>query len=291
MPRVGRRSRGLLLATGASAVVLLASTSLLLASRSPSSGSAWLAPPSSSSASGRRGAIAAATAALFGTGAGDSAMAFDNAVKQIKRDLNNPKRKGLQPSGLGLDARNDLDGQTGIKECTEKAPNCFSTTGNPGLDAGYHLIEPWTWSGKSREAAIGDVVNMIKAYPPGQGGIDGGGFEIEVQDSDCVYVQFESLRRGYLDDVEFCIQPGTAADASSGNLLLRSSSRQGYYDYGTNAQRLNKLSEIISSFGGWKTNKIDKSTHPTYWALNCDGGEGRKAPFSVKDRYPNECKA
>jgi len=78
---------------------------------------------------------------------------------------------------------------------------------------------------------------------------------------------------------------------TSGNMLLRSSSRQGYYDYGTNAVRLNKLSEIMSSFGGWKTGTITGKTHPTYWGLNCDGGKGRKAPFSVEDRFPEQCKA
>lgn len=282
LPRAGRRSRSLFLAAcGVLAAALVARVrgGLVLG---------WFSTPGT--AVGRRGALAAA-AALFGTGAGDSANAFDNALKQIKRDINNPKRKGLQPSGLGLEARNDLGGASGVKECTEKAPNCFSTTGNPGIDTGFHLIEPWQWSGKNRQAVMEDVVKMIKAYPPGQNGIDGGGFDIQVQDSDCVYTQFESLKRGYIDDVEFCIQPGTSADATSGNLLLRSSSRQGYYDYGTNAVRLNKLSEIMSSFGGWKTEMIDKKSHPTYWSINCDGGEGRKAPYSVKERYAEQCTA
>ena len=49
----------------------------------------------------------------------------------------------------------------------------------------------------------------LKDYPPGQQEIDGGGFEIKKMDLEkgYIYVQFESLKRGYIDDVEFLVKP------------------------------------------------------------------------------------
>ena len=43
-----------------------------------------------------------------------------------------------------------------------------------------------------------------------------------------LYVQFESRRRGYIDDVEFLLADGT--------MQLRTSSRLGYLDLGVNAK-------------------------------------------------------
>ena len=57
--------------------------------------------------------------------------------------------------------------------------------------------------------ALADVKAAIDSYPPGQRGIDGGGFKVITEKSDVaaerayIYVQFESRRKGYIDDVEF----------------------------------------------------------------------------------------
>merc|ERR1712183_6544 len=99
------------------------------------------------------------------------------------------------------------------------------------------------FTGKSPATAIKEVTDAINAYVPGQQGIDGGGFQIKDTGDDHVYTQFESLRRGHIDDVEFFIMPGTAPDAKEGALFVRSSSRTGFYDFGVNAMRLNALSE------------------------------------------------
>eukprot|EP00965_Chrysotila_dentata_P051183 1696311-Pleurochrysis_carterae.AAC.5 len=44
-----------------------------------------------------------------------------------------------------------------------------------------------------------------------------------------MYVQYESLRRGYIDDVEFALAKGI--------VNVRTSSRVGYLDLGVNAKR------------------------------------------------------
>lgn len=236
---------------------------------------------------GRRGALIAAASAALAAGGAD-ADAFPNAVKVIKRDLNNAKRKGPQPGDLGLGERQRED-LPALKECGENTANCFSTTYNE-LDVGYHAVDPWTFSGKSKEAALADVLDVVNAYPPGQQGIDGGGFQIAAQDENCIYVIFESLLRGHLDDVEFCIAPGMNPEDSAGKLLLRSSSRQGYFDYGVNACRLNRIAADLRQKPGWKTATIDRTSHPRYWAQNCAGGDKTKAPFVTREKFPAECK-
>lgn len=69
----------------------------------------------------------------------------------------------------------------------------------------------------------------------GQRGIDGGGFKLVTESTSAnsayVYVQFESMRKGYVDDVEFALADGVAN--------MRTSSRLGYLDLGVNAKRFN----------------------------------------------------
>ena len=84
----------------------------------------------------------------------------------------------------------------------------------------------------------------IAAYPPGQRGIDGGGFKIVSEKSDArsayVYVLFESLRKGYVDDVEFSLQDGVCN--------FRTSSRLGYLDLGVNAKRYSYFADAVGKF-------------------------------------------
>ncbi len=71
----------------------------------------------------------------------------------------------------------------------------------------------------------------MNAYPPGQSNIDGGGFNIVTFDPKAgyMYVQFESLKNGYVDDFELA----AVGDNSDGNNIvqIRSSSRLGYVSY------------------------------------------------------------
>lgn len=241
-------------------------------------------PPSCWSAGsvafGRRGALAtaAATASLV-VGAEDS-EAFPNGLSKKKRDINDPKRPGMMPSDLGLLERFGFEDKC-LKEC-DNPPNCFSTSVKEGLDDGIHAIEPWKYTGKSPEDAMKEIKATIQAYPPGYQNIDGGGFDVKAEGPDFVYVQFESLKRGYLDDVEFVIAPGAKEGSKDGSVLLRSASRQGFYDYGANALRLNKLATDLKARGGWTVGMIDEKSHPRYWKANCIKDD-------VKAKFPKEC--
>jgi len=237
-------------------------------------------------AGGRRDVLAAAVAAAaLAVDPGD-ARAFPNAVKKIKREVNDPKRPGASPGEIGLvDRPNAL--QPVMREC-DNPPHCFSTTYQE-LDVGMRDLRPWHFSGKSPDEAMQDLSQVVKDYPPGQQGIDGGGFSVKVETNQFLYVQFESLKRGHIDDVEFHLEPGTNPDAKEGNFLVRTSSRVGFFDFGVNAVRLNRLADDLSKKDGWKIEKITKKSHPRYWGYNCDAGTGKKAPFDPAQKFPEYC--
>jgi len=109
-----------------------------------------------------------------------------------------------------------------------------------------------------------DLSVVLRQYPPGQNGIDGGGFEIKNYDpvNGYIYVQFESLKNGYIDDFEvaWVKNPENA-------LQVRSSSRIGYLDYGVNAKRINYIAKELR-YKGWKAEGVDYKTHRFYASEN-----------------------
>ena len=104
---------------------------------------------------------------------------------------------------------------------------------------------------------------MVAAYPPGQRGIDGGGFKVIAESADrdtaYIYVQFESRRRGYIDDFEMALRGGVGQ--------VRTSSRLGYLDYGVNAKRVNYFAEALQK-RGWTTSPLLSAGHEEYFSLN-----------------------
>lgn len=238
--------------------------------------------PPHDAAAGRRAALLGLVGAA--TTLGETANAFDNAVKKV----GGVKTPGPEPGNLGILPRGDVmkeatqGGGDGLKQCGV-APNCFSTTYNPMFDVGIRGVDPWRFTGKTPAEAMREVTEVMRAYPPGQQGIDGGGFEIKTSEERYLYVQFESMKKGYIDDLEFAISPDTPNDAKEGKLLLRSASRMGYYDLGTNAVRLNKIASDLSKKGGWEAPLITGKTHPGYWKdANCKSA-------TVQEKFKSEC--
>ena len=72
---------------------------------------------------------------------------------------------------------------------------------------------------------------------------------------------FESLKNGYIDDLELAVVEGGA------KVLVRSSSRVGFLDFGVNAKRLNFLSSKLRA-AGWTAPEINAKTHPDYFVQN-----------------------
>ena len=104
---------------------------------------------------------------------------------------------------------------------------------------------------------MGELLETVKAYPPFQARIDGGGFKIITADANYLYVQFESLRKGFIDDVEFAVN-------KDGGVQVRSSSRLGFLDLGVNAKRLNWLSAHLRD-KGWTAPAIGEEDFPDYF--------------------------
>jgi uncharacterized protein (DUF1499 family) len=188
------------------------------------------------------------------------ANAFENKISTKYDDQ--PKRRGPTPRDLGISQRTLLDGDTyvGLNVCKPVSPNCFSSQ-DPDPE---HSIPAWTWPQTlDQTAAWEQLLLVLRAYPPGQNGVDGGGFNIvAVQPNQYVYVQYESLKHGYIDDVEFAI-----VDDNDKAVQVRSSSRVGYLDFGVNAKRINWIAKALRD-KGWDAVGVDFSQHAEYASQN-----------------------
>jgi hypothetical protein len=209
-------------------------------------------------------------------GGNEAATAVENAITEYAKYADKAKRPGVAPKDLGLAKRTinadsiDADPLTfdGLRVCDGK-PNCFSTTGDEllsdrilrGVDT---LILPWQ-PPASDTAPFKTLVRAVKAYEPGQGNVDGGGFSVIKEADNYLYVQFEALKKGYIDDVEFATRAG-------GGIQVRSASRVGTTDFGVNAKRLNFISARLRD-QGWVIQEINPKTHPDYFYAAADAAD------------------
>eukprot|EP00466_Bigelowiella_natans_P007853 jgi/Bigna1/71451/fgenesh1_pg.15_\ len=171
-----------------------------------------------------------------------------------------PKTPGPQPKDLGLRSDGSLKG------CDFVKPNCFSTSANPDDIEGElyksYLVQPFKYS-KGRNEAFQDILNVLKSYEVGHDNIDGGGFKIVKQDekNGYVYVQYESLKKGYIDDFEVSVNP-------DGTVGLRTASRLGFLDLRVNAKRFNYIASKLGDLPGWSAPPVTSKTHPQYFQMN-----------------------
>jgi uncharacterized protein (DUF1499 family) len=182
-----------------------------------------------------------------------------------------------QPKGLGVSIQKDMTGEEylGLKPCGA-APNCFCSTDSIE-DSPDTNIPSFKWPQKqftSHEDAFQQLYEVVKSYEPGQSNIDGGGFDIVSYDPKAgyMYVQFESLKNGYVDDLELAfIDSGSGSRGGNGDedttannaIQVRSSSRLGYLDFGVNAKRINYLAMKLRS-KGWDAPGVEFERHKGY---------------------------
>jgi len=218
---------------------------------------------------------AAAVALLLSTGvvAVQPCDAFPNKISDKYDDR--PKQRGSPPKDLGIAKRVDViedEEYVGLSICGPK-PNCFSSTDR---NDGYHSIPSWKWPTTdgidSVEAAFVQLEQVLKEYKPGQNNIDGGGFQIVKSDPKAgyLYVQFQALKNGYIDDFELAYIKDTDSSTSNSNsnaVQIRSSSRLGYLDYGVNAKRINYIAAKLRE-KKWDAPGVDFSTHQSYASQN-----------------------
>ena len=213
------------------------------------------------------------------------AWAFDNAIPESAKYAERKKRRGDPPKEIGVGPRtvlgedDDEVSVVGLKPCDGK-PHCFSTTGDleveqrlrRGVDS---LIAPWK-PPADETRPLEAVAAALAKYEPGQGGVDGGGFKVVEASAKYVYAQFESLKTGFYDDVEFA----AGAGAQAGLVLVRSSSRVGFTDFGVNAARLNYLAARLRE-QGWTIAEITSKGYPDYFTTAEDAQQAVKGD-SVK---------
>lgn len=212
--------------------------------------------------------------AVLGTN-GQRARAFANRVGP---EPGGPRQPGSRPVDLGLRQR-AAGAAPALATCPDAPPgdgrrpaNCFTSTRLPGDDEAQWL-RPWRFQGYSdTTAAFQELIAVVQAYPPGQQGVDGGGFQIVEVEAASGYLraEFESLNYGFVDDVEFAVRPLPGSDGTTGEVLMRSASRQGAVDMGVNALRLNWIASKLCALPGsrWKADAITAASHPDYVASN-----------------------
>ncbi|KAJ1460879.1 hypothetical protein M885DRAFT_508335 [Pelagophyceae sp. CCMP2097] len=213
---------------------------------------------------GRRGAVGfgvSAWVATVGSNADAKTAPFPNAIPEAAKYADRPKRRGPMPTDLGLRDRAVSDDEApDLKPCGA-APNCFCTTLDDA-DGGEHLLPRWAApAALGREAAWKSALAALEGYVPGQGGIDGGGFGLAEARDYYALAQFQSLKNGYVDDVEFSLTEAPF------QLRVRSASRVGFLDFGVNAKRLNFIAAALRK-QGWDAPEITAKTHSSYFAQN-----------------------
>ena len=91
------------------------------------------------------------------------------------------------------------------------------------------------------------------------------GFKVMKETDSYLYIEFEALKKGYIDDVEFAI-------AEDRTVQVRSSSRVGSSDFGVNAKRLNYIAAGLRK-NGWSIDEITPKTHAEYFYTAADAAD------------------
>lgn len=127
---------------------------------------------------------------------------------------------GNRPNNLGVN--------NGKLAPCPNSPNCVSSQSS---DVG-HSIAPLTYN-STPEEAIAKLKSVIESLPR---------TKIITQSNDYLYAEFKSALMGFVDDVEFYVDP------KANVIQVRSASRLGQSDLGVNRKRIEtiraKLAEV-----------------------------------------------
>lgn len=125
---------------------------------------------------------------------------------------------GTRPTNLGIDA-----GQLSACPAT---PNCVSSQNSDAA----HAIDPLGYD-STPEAAFSKLKAVIQASPRTQ---------IITESDRYLYAEFTSAIMGFVDDVEFYLDPDAQV------IQVRSASRLGESDLGVNRQRIEAIRSALS---------------------------------------------
>ncbi|MBD2387533.1 DUF1499 domain-containing protein [Cylindrospermum sp. FACHB-282] len=120
---------------------------------------------------------------------------------------------GQRPNNLGV--------RNGRLAPCPNSPNCVSSQSSDPT----HQIAPLTFT-TTPEKAIAFLKRIIQSLPR---------TKIITESEDYLYAEFKSALMGYVDDVEFSLDPKTKV------IHVRSASRLGESDLGVNRQRIETI--------------------------------------------------
>ncbi|MEM7556494.1 MAG: DUF1499 domain-containing protein [Cyanobacteria bacterium P01_A01_bin.84] len=120
---------------------------------------------------------------------------------------------------------NNLGANNGKLAPCPSSPNCVSSQ-SPSSDT-THFIQPLTYNSNSQKA-LSDLKNIIQSLER---------TKIITETENYLYAEFKSALMGFVDDVEFYLNPNT------NNIDVRSASRLGQSDLGVNRKRIETIRE------------------------------------------------
>jgi len=124
---------------------------------------------------------------------------------------------GKRPQNLGY--------ETGRLTPCKTSPNCVSSQADPKDEE--HYIAPIALKGKNAIAAVRKAVESMPRA------------SVVQVEPDYLYAEFRSKLMGFVDDVEFLVDP------AAGVVHVRSASRLGRRDFGVNRDRIERLRSIL----------------------------------------------
>lgn len=126
---------------------------------------------------------------------------------------------GSPPSTLGVHGGR-------LAPCPER-PNCVSSR---ATDAG-HAVAALQFRGDAA-AAMATLARVIRAEPRAT---------VIAATPGYLHAEFASAAMGFVDDVEFALDP------AAGAIEVRSAARLGYYDFGVNRKRIEALAATFAA--------------------------------------------
>jgi uncharacterized protein (DUF1499 family) len=133
---------------------------------------------------------------------------------------------GVLPFNLAGDRPTNLGVKEGKLAPCPTSPNCVISQGDEDAE---HAIAPLAYSGDPAQA-IAKLTAIVKAMPRTT--------IIESTDS-YLYAEFASQLLGFVDDVEFYLDPAESV------IQVRSASRLGQSDLGVNRQRVEAIRQEL----------------------------------------------
>jgi uncharacterized protein (DUF1499 family) len=136
---------------------------------------------------------------------------------------------GGQPMGLFSGSRpRDLGFNAGKFKPVSWKPNAVSSTVDVGDSK--HYIAPFAYSGDKADAWK-KLVALVKSQPR---------VNVVNESSSYLHAEFKSAGIGFVDDVEFAVDP------RGNNIQVRSASRLGIRDFNVNRERIESLRSAFS---------------------------------------------